>query len=325
MDSVRLSSLPALSVQDFPPFAIRAPWWGGDLQTMRNFLVRRRAPLPMPERLFLPMRDGSGDRLVGSLHRPIAPPATPRPLIVLIHGLSGCEDSFYIRKTAAYLLSLGFAVLRLNLRGAGASRPSCRFQYYAGRSEDFADALAALPRELTDGGVVAIGYSLGDGRMKPYIVEAKTTWTANGQERSLSQVRKQAGVYTYATDTNDAVASSFGFDGHGFWNADYNGDVWLDIGYNRPFDVTSSVIDAEAFDASLNPFAGNLPEIDIGPFKFFGLEADAMLGFAGFSSSKLMQGLVGYQVLRRFNLTFDYRSTKVFMSLNENGSKTHFN
>src|SRR6266851_3377296 len=99
------------------------------------------------------MRDGSGDRLVGSLHRP--PPASgpARPLVVLIHGLSGCEQSHYMVKTAAHLLALGFIVLRLNLRGAGASRPHCRFQYYAGRSGDFADVLAALPFELIKGAI----------------------------------------------------------------------------------------------------------------------------------------------------------------------------
>ena len=94
-----------------------------------------------------------------------------RPLIVLIHGLSGCEQSHYMVKTAAHLLTLGFTVLRLNLRGAGASRPHCRFQYYAGRSEDFADVLAGLPPALTKGGIVAIGYSLGANMLLKYLGE----------------------------------------------------------------------------------------------------------------------------------------------------------
>src|SRR5260370_12141999 len=119
------------------------------------------------------MRAVSGDGLGGSLHRPppASGPAPARRLVVLIHGLSGCEQSHYMVKTAAHLLALGFTVLRLNLRGAGASRPHCRFQYYAGRSGDFADVLAALPFELIKGGVVAIGYSLGANMLLKYLGE----------------------------------------------------------------------------------------------------------------------------------------------------------
>ena len=172
MDTARLGGAPGLSLADFPPFTARAPWWGGDLQTLRNFLIGRRARIAAypGERLPLAVRDGSGDRLVGTLGRP-AERQPGRPLTVLIHGLSGCEDSFYILKSAAHLLRLGFPVLRLNLRGAGPSRPFCRFQYHAGRSEDFADALAALPRELAADGVVAIGYSLGANMLLKYLGE----------------------------------------------------------------------------------------------------------------------------------------------------------
>lgn len=170
MDSLALDRLPGLSAADFPPFMARAPWWGGDLQTLRNYLVRQYAHFAAGERLYLPMRDGSGDRLVASLHRPAAA-GPPRPLVVLIHGLTGTEESHYMVKTAAHLLRQGFTVLRLNLRGAGVSRRHCRFQYYAGGSEDFADALAALPRALTQGGVVAIGYSLGANMLLKYLGE----------------------------------------------------------------------------------------------------------------------------------------------------------
>jgi predicted alpha/beta-fold hydrolase len=157
----------------FPPFLARAPWWGGDLQTLRNFLIGRPVRLAAyaSQRLMLPMRDGSGDRLVGALSLPAATAPVVRPLAMLIHGLSGCEDSFYLRKTAAHLLTLGHPVLRLNLRGAGPSRPYCRFQYHAGRSEDFAEALAALPRKLLAAGIVAVGFSLGANMLLKYLGE----------------------------------------------------------------------------------------------------------------------------------------------------------
>lgn len=173
MDTADLSGPPALSPRDFPAFLARAPWWGGDLQTLRNFLIGRRARFASfpGERLYLPTRDGSGDRLVGTLHRPRQVLEPARPLVILLHGLSGCEDSFYILKTASYLLSLGFPVLRLNQRGAGPSRPFCRFQYHAGRSEDLADAIAALPSDVSSAGIVAVGYSLGANMLLKYLGE----------------------------------------------------------------------------------------------------------------------------------------------------------
>ena len=43
-------------------------------------------------------------------------------LVLLVHGLGGSSDSVGVRRLAALLLQRGLAVLRLNLRGAGAGR-----------------------------------------------------------------------------------------------------------------------------------------------------------------------------------------------------------
>lgn len=155
----------------FPAFAPRAPWWGGDLQTLRNYVGRQRDPLVgFPgERLALALRDGSGDRLAAMLNAPAG--ATERPLLLLIHGLTGTEDSPYIRSSAAAALAASYPVLRLNLRGAGPSRPLCQLQYHAGRTEDLADALAALPERLTRNGIVAMGFSLGANLLLKFLGE----------------------------------------------------------------------------------------------------------------------------------------------------------
>ena len=71
-------------------------------------------------------------------------------------------------------------------------------------------------------------------------------------------------------------------------------------------------------------YIGSLDEIDIGPYKFFGLEADVLGGFSGFAANRETQGLVGYQMLRRFNLTFDYRDNKVYLDLSKYGKSTKF-
>jgi predicted alpha/beta-fold hydrolase len=154
-----------------PPLRVRAPWWSADLQTIRNYLRRRpRLSAFAEERLVLPLEDGSGDRLVGALNRPAAPVAG-QPLVILIHGLSGDEASAYMCHTAAYLLTQGYPVLRLNLRGAGPSRPLSRLQYHAGRTGDLEAALAALPQDLKANGVAAVGYSLGGNMLLKFLGE----------------------------------------------------------------------------------------------------------------------------------------------------------
>lgn len=164
-------SAPSLAA---PAFVARAPWWGGDLQTLRNFLLRESADLSdwPAERLELPMADGSGDRLVASLHWPEG--ADGKPLAVLVHGLTGCEDSSYVRATARHLLGLGYGVLRLNLRGAGPSRPLCLGQYHAGKTEDLRDALQALRGlrpALLERGLLLVGYSLGANMLLKFLAE----------------------------------------------------------------------------------------------------------------------------------------------------------
>ena len=157
---------------DLPPFRPRLPWWGADLQTMRCVLVRSRTGLDRypAERLFIPLADGSGDRVAALLNRPEA--AIGKPLTVLVHGLTGFEDSFYMRESALYLLSQGFPVLRLNLRGAGRSRPFCRSQYHAGSSDDLARIFDQLRDTAGSNGMVAVGYSLGANLLLKYLGES---------------------------------------------------------------------------------------------------------------------------------------------------------
>ena len=170
-----------MSSLETPEFIARAPWFGADLQTLRNVLRGPALSPPDAEETLhfrLPLSDGSGDQLAARLSMPQrAARRTKGPLVVLVHGLGGSEDSAYMLVTARYLLDRGYPVLRLNLRGAGASRPLCRGQYHAGRTADFRDALAALEsiggasHDLLRNGVVAVGYSLGGNMLLKYAAE----------------------------------------------------------------------------------------------------------------------------------------------------------
>lgn len=144
-----------------PAFRTRFPWYGGDLQTLKNTLrfIPPDFAAYRSQRLHLPLRDGTGDNLWGIVNLPAR--GEGKPLVVLIHGLTGGEMSRNIQTSAAYHLSRHFPVLRLNLRNAGPSLGKCKHFYHAGRSADLRDALAALPAELRSRGLFLIGVSLG--------------------------------------------------------------------------------------------------------------------------------------------------------------------
>jgi predicted alpha/beta-fold hydrolase len=161
-------SFAGVTLSEFNP---RLPWWGGDLQTIRNYALSVDHALPSRavQRLMVPLQDGSGDRLVGALHLPDG--ARDRPLVILIHGISGCETSCYIVLAAAFFLARGYPVLRVNLRGAGPSRRFCRQHYHAGRTADLAALLDQLDAKLTRHGVLPIGFSLGGNLLLKYLGE----------------------------------------------------------------------------------------------------------------------------------------------------------
>ena len=140
-----------------PPFAPRFPWWGGDLQTVRNRLVYRRRPLPgVAKARRFPLADG--DTMTGTLHTPDG--GGRGPLVILIHGLMGDEDGAYMVEATRAMLDRGRRVLRLNLRGAGSSAPLCKGFYFAGCWPDIVAVLDALAPEAPDGFYV-VGVSLG--------------------------------------------------------------------------------------------------------------------------------------------------------------------
>jgi len=155
-----------------PRFVPLPPWFGGDLQTLRNYL---RPPADTilaqwpGEILRFAMKDDTGDELVGTLHQPTE--AQGKPLVLLLHGLTGCQDSTYVRVTARELLHASYPVLRLNWRGAGPSLGKTRAFYHAGRSEDLHAVIGSMTGALAGNGIVAIGYSLGANVLLKYVGE----------------------------------------------------------------------------------------------------------------------------------------------------------
>ncbi len=157
-------------LEDLPAFRERAPWIGCDLQTLRNYLRGGAPELPGGERLWLPMPDG--DKLAARLDEPsLAEPL--KPLVLLVHGLAGCESSHDAVVTACHLVSEGWSVLRLNLRGSEPSRHCSRGRYHAGKTEDLAAALHALPLKHAKRGIFLVGHSLGGNLVLKFLGEGE--------------------------------------------------------------------------------------------------------------------------------------------------------
>jgi len=145
------------------PFRPRKPWLCGDLQTLRDTL----RPVVLPPDAGEPIRIdlGQGDQLLALLDRPLLE-AEPLGLVLLLHGLAGGSEREGLRRMGHTLQRAGFAVLRLNMRGAGLGRALARGTYAAQSNRDLWPALSrarALAGELAPAGrpLLGMGISLG--------------------------------------------------------------------------------------------------------------------------------------------------------------------
>ncbi|WP_321397340.1 YheT family hydrolase [Emcibacter sp.] len=157
---------------EIPEFIGSRQWGGPDLQTMRNTILG--PPLALQnsgERLLFEIENGQ--KLVGSFHadneedRPLV-----KNLVILIHGITGSEESASVISSAAYLISQGFPVLRLNLRGSGPSGKTSHGPFHAGLTDDLISVLAQLPEKYRSRGVFVHAASLGGNMLLKYLGEA---------------------------------------------------------------------------------------------------------------------------------------------------------
>ena len=87
-----------------------------------------------------------------------------RPVVVVVHGIGGSSNSRYVVRAAVAIHRAGHHVVRLDLRGAGASIPDSPSLYHAGLSADLAVVVEHLAKDPRVDGVVLLGFS-GGGSM----------------------------------------------------------------------------------------------------------------------------------------------------------------
>lgn len=84
-----------------------------------------------------------------------------RPAIVVVHGIGGSSESRYVVRAAVALHRAGHHVVRLDLRGAGASIPDVPSLYHAGLSADLGVVVDHLARDPRVSAVAILGFSGG--------------------------------------------------------------------------------------------------------------------------------------------------------------------
>ena len=144
-------------------FQQRFPWFGGDLQTLRDTLrtvdlpdeTGRRVLVDVPA---LPTGAAQSGQLLALLDQP---DREPRGLVLLLHGLGGSSAREGLRRMGLRLQSAGFAVLRLNLRGADPGRELAGGTYAARCNSDLLPVIAHARQLAGDRPLLGAGISLG--------------------------------------------------------------------------------------------------------------------------------------------------------------------
>lgn len=136
------------------------------LQTVWGPLWRRPTPLPRHDEKFI-LRDG--DHLWLTWAGPT--PGAGRPVVLILHGLSGCYDSHYARGLQARLAEMGVTSVVMNARGTAHRHNDRADIYHAGETRDVADVINALAERHHGGKVLLVGYSLGGSRLLNYLAE----------------------------------------------------------------------------------------------------------------------------------------------------------
>ena len=156
---------------DIPEFVGSRQWGGADLQTMRDTILGPPLTLKNDGRRLTFEIEG-GQKLVGTLHEEDEQgEPLNKNLVILIHGISGSEEAAPVVATAAYLLSQGFPVLRVNLRGSGPSAETSYGPYHAGLTGDLVAVLDQLPEKYKQQGVFVNAASLGGNMLLKYLGE----------------------------------------------------------------------------------------------------------------------------------------------------------
>ena len=146
--------------------SFKPAWWlqNPHLQTLYPALCRKISTPPLRrERLITPDNDfldidwcGEGDE---------------KPLILLLHGLTGSSQSVYIKGLQHLLLKQNFRTVTLNFRGCSGESNQLARCYHSGETDDLNFLYQALRDREPNTLFAAIGFSLGGNVLLKWLGE----------------------------------------------------------------------------------------------------------------------------------------------------------
>jgi uncharacterized protein len=146
--------------------AFKPAWWlkNTHLQTLYPALFRKTPPhlSIRRERLITPDHDFLDIDYCGTDNKPI---------IILLHGLTGSSQSGYIKGLQHAFLKKGFRSAALNFRGCSGESNNLARCYHSGETEDIHFLYETLRRREPDVPIAAVGFSLGGNVLLKWLGE----------------------------------------------------------------------------------------------------------------------------------------------------------
>jgi len=130
---------------------------GGHIQTMANFFLWRRIPLPPGERRLIEVEPG----VQVLCHCHWQPDRKDALTVIIVHGLEGSSESPYMLGIAAKGTAAGMNVVRMNQRNCGGTDALSATLYHSGRSQDIAAVAQHLLQQDGISRFALAGFSMG--------------------------------------------------------------------------------------------------------------------------------------------------------------------
>lgn len=144
------------------PGEFQASWLirGGHVQTLAGFFYWGGGPVPATETQRRHVVLDDGDQVVIHDDQP-ADWFRGAPVTLLVHGLGGCHQSGYMRRTAWRLTERGVRTFRMDMRGCGAGLRLAQHPPHSGRTGDVAAVLRDIAVLCPGSPLHVVGFSLG--------------------------------------------------------------------------------------------------------------------------------------------------------------------
>lgn len=117
-----------------------------------------RTPGGLSSRFLVPIGDDGHLSVIQNIPTNWGP---ERRIVLIVHGLTGSEDSTHSVRLAHAFVKRGVMAFRMNMRGCGPGEGLARGIYHSGRSEDTRAVLEWISSKFPNSQITQIGISLG--------------------------------------------------------------------------------------------------------------------------------------------------------------------